>query len=124
MSEALERHSRVPMFATMGRIPGGLMILPLLLGVLFNTFAPQTLEIGSFTTALFKDGALALIGLLIFATGAQITGSRSGGATAQTTLVVLVTALLAPKVAAGVMRREGGIAPAAESFDDAAVRNA
>ena len=109
MSEAPERRSRVPMFATVRRIPGGLMIVPLLLGVLFNTFAPQTLEIGSFTTALFKDGALALIGLLIFATGAQITGSRSGKAAVQTTLVVLAAKTLVPMTLVTVVGLTVGI---------------
>jgi 2-keto-3-deoxygluconate permease len=64
--------------------------------VLINSFAPEALKIGGFTQALFKDGALALIGLLIFATGAQITGSHSGKAAAATTGVVLVCKTLIP----------------------------
>lgn len=55
-----------------GRIPGALMIVPLLLGALVNTLAPDALGIGSFTTALFKDGAAVLIGLFFMAVGAQI----------------------------------------------------
>lgn len=72
------------------------MLVPLALGVLVNTLAPQALEIGGFTTALFKDGALTLIAVLILATGAQITGSRSGKAAAATTLTVLVCKTLVP----------------------------
>ncbi|MFA5703614.1 MAG: 2-keto-3-deoxygluconate permease [Advenella sp.] len=45
------------------KIPGALMIVPLFLGVIFNTFAPEVLNIGSFTTALFKNGLAVLIGL-------------------------------------------------------------
>ena len=71
--------SRVPIFATMEKIPAGLLV-PLILGAVVSTLAPEALEIGSFTTALFKNGALALIGLLIFATGAEITGRHSGKA--------------------------------------------
>jgi 2-keto-3-deoxygluconate permease len=88
--------SRVPIFATMQKIPAGLMLVPLILGAVINTLAPDALLIGSFTTALFKEGALALIALLIFATGAEITGRHSGKAAASTTLVVLTCKTLIP----------------------------
>ena len=55
------------------KIPGALMIVPLFLGVMFNTFAPQILDIGSFTTALFKNGLAVLIGLFFLAVGSQIS---------------------------------------------------
>lgn len=88
--------SLFPMFRGMNRIPGGLMIIPLLGGVLANTFFPRALDIGSFTTALFREGTLTLIAVLIVATGAQITGSHSGRAAAGTTLVVLLAKTLVP----------------------------
>ena len=47
----------------LGRIPGALMIVPLFLGAVVASVAPQALEIGSFTTALFKSGTAVLIGL-------------------------------------------------------------
>lgn len=59
-------------FLALGRIPGALMIVPLLLGAIVNTLAPDVLGIGSFTTALFKDGAAVLIGLFFMAIGSQI----------------------------------------------------
>ncbi|WP_228717758.1 2-keto-3-deoxygluconate permease [Allosaccharopolyspora coralli] len=37
-----------------------------------NTVAPEALMIGSFTTALFKEGAPVLIGLFFMSIGAQI----------------------------------------------------
>jgi 2-keto-3-deoxygluconate permease len=82
--------SKVPLFATMQRIPGGLMLIPLVLGALVGTFAPGALGIGSFTTALFEESALPFIALLIFATGTQVT-ARTGGpilATAGTMLLM------------------------------------
>lgn len=36
------------------KVPGGLMVIPLLLGASINTFFPTALSIGGFTTALFK----------------------------------------------------------------------
>lgn len=54
------------------RIPGGMMVIPLVLGAIVNTFFPGLLEIGGFTTALFKDGALPLIGAFLLCMGAGI----------------------------------------------------
>ncbi len=88
--------SRLPMFAAMSRVPGGLMLIPLAFGIISGNLFPGALEIGGFTTALFKEGTFTLIALLIVATGAQITGSRSGKATASTTLVVLIAKTLVP----------------------------
>ncbi|WIM67606.1 2-keto-3-deoxygluconate permease [Corynebacterium breve] len=57
----------------LGKIPGALMVLPLFAGALVNTFYPQALEIGSFTTALFKEGAAVLIALFFVSVGSQIS---------------------------------------------------
>ncbi len=56
----------------LARIPGALMIVPLFMGAVVATFAPQALEIGSFTTALFKSGTPVLIGLFFVCVGSQI----------------------------------------------------
>ena len=69
---------KVPVWDTMNKIPGGIMLVPLFLGVLFNTFAPGALDIGGFTTALFRGGALPLIAVLFVCSGAQIN-LRSAG---------------------------------------------
>ncbi|EGK13427.1 2-keto-3-deoxygluconate permease [Kroppenstedtia eburnea] len=58
--------------AAMDRIPGGMMVIPLLLAALINTFAPDLLRIGNFTQALFVDGSSTLIALFLLCAGAQI----------------------------------------------------
>lgn len=60
------------------KVPGGLMIIPLLLGALFNTFFPDLLEIGGFTTNLFKTGAMPILAVFLFCNGAQINAKQAG----------------------------------------------
>jgi 2-keto-3-deoxygluconate permease len=81
--------SLVPLLKWMNKVPGGAMLIPLVLGSILGTFAPAALDIGSFTTALFKDSAMPLIALLIFATGTQVTLRTSGPVLATTGVVLL-----------------------------------
>lgn len=60
------------------KVPGGLMIIPLLLGVLTNTFFSQFFEIGSFTTHLWKTGAMPILAVFLFCNGAQINVKQAG----------------------------------------------
>lgn len=64
--------------ATMKKFPGGMMVIPLLLGCLINTFIPQVLQIGGFTTGLFKAGTSTLVGLFILCSGATIDFKQAG----------------------------------------------
>ena len=86
--------SRVPLFDGMNRIPGGLMLIPLILGSVVGTFFPGFLGMGNFTTALFQASALPLIGLLIFATGMQITLKTSGPVLATAGVLLLCKSLI------------------------------
>lgn len=83
--------------ANVERVPGGLMIIPLLLGAAINTLFPQLLEIGGFTTALLKDGALTLIAAFLVCMGAQIP-IRTVGVPLQKGVAILLG-----KLAAGVI---------------------
>lgn len=56
----------------MKKIPGGVFIIPMFIGALINTFCPEILQIGSYTTGLFsKAGANTLVGLTMFYVGTQ-----------------------------------------------------
>lgn len=85
---------RSPIYGTLDRIPGGLMVIPLILGAIVGTLAPGVLEIGSFTTALFAT-PMPMMALVIFATGMQIT-PRSIGPVAGTTGAILLAKSLIP----------------------------
>lgn len=60
------------------RVPGGLMVIPLLLGALTNTFFPQFLALGGFTTHLFQSGAMPILAVFLFCNGAQINVKQAG----------------------------------------------
>jgi 2-keto-3-deoxygluconate permease len=100
--------SRVPLFDGMNKIPGGLMLIPLIIGSIVGTFAPGFLELGNFTTALFRDSALPLIGVLIFATGMQIT-LRTSGPVLATSGVLLLTKSIIPATLVVVLGTVVGI---------------
>lgn len=55
---------------TIQKVPGGMMVVPLILGALINTFAPGVLKIGSFTTATFSNAAAStIVGMQLFFIG-------------------------------------------------------
>lgn len=45
---------KVRILGTMKKFPAGVMVIPLLIGCIINTFFPDILTIGGFTTGLFK----------------------------------------------------------------------
>lgn len=113
----------MPILRTIQRVPGGLMVVPLLLGTLLNTIdqmhlavvqdllgwlgAPKTasghyefLRIGGFSEQLFKTSALTLIALFLFCSGSQMN-LRVGGR-AMKKGVILTTAKYLMGLAVGV----------------------
>ena len=62
----------------MQRIPGGLIIVPMLIGVLCNTFIPDVLELGGFTSGMFKTGTNCLLGMFLLLNGASINVKKIG----------------------------------------------
>ncbi len=48
------------------KVPGGIMVVPMIITALINTFIPAVLKIGGPTTAAFSGaGAMATIGILV-----------------------------------------------------------
>jgi len=57
----------------LNRIPAGIMVVPMLLSAIINSFFPEILHIGSFTTAIFTNqGIAAIIGAQFICMGAQL----------------------------------------------------
>ena len=65
-------------FKLMQKVPGGLIIVPMLIGVLANTFIPNVLEIGGFTSGMFKTGTACLLGMFLLLNGASIDVKKIG----------------------------------------------
>ena len=55
------------------RVPGGMMVVPLFLGMSINTFAPNLLKIGGFTQALTGVGYPTILGMYLFTVGTKMT---------------------------------------------------
>lgn len=79
----------VPIKRTLDRIPGGIMIIPLFLGAIVNTFAPNLLRIGGFTEALFVNGVVPLIAFFFVCIGAEINLKTAKGALAKGTTMLV-----------------------------------
>ncbi len=64
--------TQFPIKRSIERVPGGMMVVPLLIGALFATFLPDTPKFfGSFTGALFS-GALTILAVFYVCMGASI----------------------------------------------------
>jgi 2-keto-3-deoxygluconate permease len=54
-------------------VPGGMMVVPLFLGMVINTFFPNLLRIGGFTEALTNVGYPTFLGMYLFTVGTKMT---------------------------------------------------
>jgi 2-keto-3-deoxygluconate permease len=55
------------------RVPGGMMVVPLFIGMVLNTFFPDLLRIGGFTQALTGVGYPTILGMYLFTAGTKMT---------------------------------------------------
>ncbi|CAN7683021.1 2-keto-3-deoxygluconate permease [Caballeronia sp. dw_19] len=60
-------------YQAVNRVPGGLMVVPLFIGMLLNTFAPNALKIGGFTQALTNIGYPTILAMYLFTAGTKMT---------------------------------------------------
>lgn len=60
-------------YKTITKVPGGLMVVPLFIGMLVNTFIPNVLKIGGFTEALSSVGYPTILGMYLFTVGTKMT---------------------------------------------------
>lgn len=75
---------------SMQKVPGGMLVIPLVLAMLINSFFPHALSIGSFTTALFKNATQPLLALDMFCAGSQINMKTARVSLAKGGLLTLV----------------------------------
>ena len=62
----------------MKKLPGGLVIIPLVLAVLIATFFPQAYQIGGYVTALFYEGNSCMMGFFLIVCGSAINIKQVG----------------------------------------------
>src|SRR5947209_496722 len=64
--------ANLPLKQTLDRIPGGMMLVPLLIGCIVSTFAPDVPKrLGSFSGALFT-GAIPILAVFYVCMGATV----------------------------------------------------
>lgn len=55
------------------KVPAGMMVVPMFISAIINTFFPEILQIGSFTTGVFTSaGTTAILGVQLICMGAQL----------------------------------------------------
>jgi 2-keto-3-deoxygluconate permease len=60
-------------YRSINRVPGGMMVVPLFIGMVLNTFFPNLLKIGGFTQALTGVGYPTVLGMYLFTVGTKMT---------------------------------------------------
>src|SRR6185503_20960453 len=60
-------------YRSVNRVPGGMMVVPLFIGMALNTFFPNLLKIGGFTQALTGVGYPTVLGMYLFTVGTKMT---------------------------------------------------
>ena len=98
----------MPIMRFVNWVPGGLMVVPLLIGMLINTFTPNLLKIGGFTEGLSSSGYNTALGIYLFTVGTKMTLraaprmlKRGFGLMAVKIAIAMVIALAVARLAGG-----------------------
>lgn len=73
-----EQKKDLDLLNKMKNLPGGLVIIPLVIAVLIATFVPQAFQIGGYVTALFYEGNSAMMGFFLIVCGSTINIKQVG----------------------------------------------
>ena len=60
-------------YKAVNRVSGGMMVVPLFIGMAINTFFPNLLKIGGFTEALTGVGYPTVLAMYLFTVGTKMT---------------------------------------------------
>jgi 2-keto-3-deoxygluconate permease len=74
----MKKENKKSLFRWMQKVPGGIILVPLFIGIIVNTIAPQFFEIGGFTKGMFKTGTSCMLGLFLLLNGANINVKKIG----------------------------------------------
>lgn len=83
------------------RFPGDTIVVPMLIGVLLNSFVPQVLQIGGFFTNAVQ-GTGALVGVFLFFLGASIDIKSTPKAVKKGSVVIITKVLMSIALGLGV----------------------
>jgi 2-keto-3-deoxygluconate permease len=90
------------------KVPGGLMLVPMLIMAVINTFFPAALRIGGPLSGIFSPvGAMTSIGMMLFIAGSQVRYSQLTAALTRGGLLVIVRLAIGFAASALVLRTFG-----------------
>ena len=84
----------LPILKHMQKVPGGLMIVPMLITAIINTIWPEALQIGGSTTGAFSTGTMTIIGIVLVISGSQLKLSQLAACLKRGGVLCLVKILL------------------------------
>jgi len=94
--------------AAINKVPGGLMVVPLFIGMLINTFTPNLLKIGGYTEGLSSVGYNTVLGMYLFTVGTKMTLRAAPRMLKRGFGIMAVKLLIAMAIALGVAKLAGG----------------
>src|SRR5207253_7646809 len=87
------------------RVPGGIMVVPLFIGMVINTFFPDLLKIGGFTQALTGVRYHTVLGMHLLTVGTKLTITTAPRILARGLGIMLATVATATIFALAVAKR-------------------